>query len=61
MGTGEVRKISGDGTVPYASMRHVMTWKEAGVDVECVEMPGCLHRDILGDQKMHKVRRNRQR
>lgn len=28
-------EASGDGTVPYASLRHVVTWRNAGVDVKC--------------------------
>mmetsp|Transcript_892 Transcript_892/g.2702 ORF Transcript_892/g.2702 Transcript_892/m.2702 type:complete len:820 (-) Transcript_892:1763-4222(-) len=53
--TGEVKAISGDGTVPYTSLRHCMTWKDHGVDVQCMEITDCLHRDILNDKRLHRV------
>eukprot|EP00012_Vannella_robusta_P012619 CAMPEP_0206208680 /NCGR_PEP_ID=MMETSP0166-20121206/16433_1 /ASSEMBLY_ACC=CAM_ASM_000260 /TAXON_ID=95228 /ORGANISM="Vannella robusta, Strain DIVA3 518/3/11/1/6" /LENGTH=398 /DNA_ID=CAMNT_0053629883 /DNA_START=599 /DNA_END=1795 /DNA_ORIENTATION=+ len=38
---------SGDGTVPYASLRYPITWKKQGHKVNFVEIPNALHRDIL--------------
>mmetsp|Transcript_14283 Transcript_14283/g.36075 ORF Transcript_14283/g.36075 Transcript_14283/m.36075 type:complete len:576 (+) Transcript_14283:211-1938(+) len=53
--TGEVKAVSGDGTVPYASLRYCMAWRRHGVDVDVAELPGALHRDILNEPNMHEL------
>jgi len=34
---------SGDGTVPYQSLRQPAAWAKDGIDVEIHEIPGCDH------------------
>ncbi|KAJ3338609.1 hypothetical protein HDU93_009316 [Gonapodya sp. JEL0774] len=40
-------KKSGDGTVAYASLRHMINWREQGIDVTALEIPGAEHRGML--------------
>jgi len=54
MDTGDKVFISGDGTVPYASLRFPMTWKAThGTDVMCVELEGLEHREMLQEHAFH--------
>ena len=50
MGAGK----SGDGTVPYWSMNHCRSWKDA-CNVKVVELQGADHREILADAKFHRT------
>lgn len=51
---GQVIK-SGDGTVPYWSMRHCKRWQGPKCQVEVVEIDKADHREILADVRFHKV------
>ena len=47
---------SGDGTVPYLSLRHSITWNDRnGVQAENVELKGVEHREILRSKEFHSV------
>ena len=48
-------KISGDGTVPYTSMQHVMTWHSKDCRVEVDTLDGAPHREILADARFHDI------
>ncbi|KXS21833.1 hypothetical protein M427DRAFT_151099 [Gonapodya prolifera JEL478] len=48
--TGQLKK-SGDGTVAYASLRHIVNWRKEGVEVTTVELPGAEHRAMLNEVK----------
>ena len=47
---------SGDGTCPYASMRHSLSWDgKQGMRSEVVELPGQEHREILASPVFHQT------
>eukprot|EP01048_Picozoa_sp_COSAG05_P002271 COSAG05_NODE_89_length_20177_cov_197.003586_5_plen_1527_part_00 len=47
---------SGDGTVPYMSLRHSITWNgRNGVKAQNVELRGVEHREILRSKAFHSV------
>jgi hypothetical protein len=47
---------SGDGTVPYVSLRHSATWDgQNGVSAQNIELRGVEHRAILADKKFHHI------
>jgi len=51
-------KKSGDGSVPYWSLRHCRTWQGKGIkkcDVKVYEIEGAEHRSILNDAKFHNI------
>lgn len=49
-------RASGDGTVPYWSLRWPVTWRNSGVEVDDpVEVEGVNHRDILKTRECHEV------
>jgi hypothetical protein len=49
----EVVRRSGDGTVPYQSLRYSRSWASAGCLSQAVELPGAEHRAILADARLH--------
>ena len=51
------RRRAGDGTVPYASLRHAATWGawDQEKQVHVVELPGAKHREMLVDPRLHRV------
>lgn len=49
------RSVSGDGTVPYASLAHCRKWQgRDDIDVRITELEKCEHRDILKDKRFVK-------
>jgi len=46
--------VSGDGTVPYWSLKHVETWKSATCNVTIEELSKAEHREILADARFHE-------
>jgi hypothetical protein len=46
---------SGDGTVPYWSLQHVRCWNSPDCEVTVHELEGALHREILADERFHKL------
>jgi len=51
---GDIVTCCGDGTVPYWSLQHVNTWKDK-CNVEVVELEGARHREILADERFHRL------
>lgn len=49
------RKASGDGTVPLWSLQHSKTWDTADCKVTTDEIDGASHREILADERFHKI------
>lgn len=45
---------SGDGTVPNYSLQHARTWGDS-CNVTVKELPGAEHREILADERFHKI------
>ena len=56
-GTTEKRKCCGDGTVPYWSLVHCLTWKDSVPVVTADELEGAVHRPILSDKRFHALLR----
>ena len=52
--TGNTVRTSGDGTVPYWSLQHVRSWK-GPCDVTVDEIDRAEHRDILADDRFHRI------
>jgi hypothetical protein len=48
-------KRSGDGTVPYWSLNHVVKWQSDTQKVIVDEIPGAEHREILADKRLHRL------
>ena len=50
-------RTSGDGTVPYQSLRYSKTWDSPSFSSQCVELSGKEHehREILASKKFHNV------
>jgi len=46
---------AGDGTVPYYSMDHCRKWQGLACDVQVIELEGADHREILADERFHKI------
>jgi len=46
---------SGDGTVPYRSLQHSRSWKGKGCDVTVHEIDKAEHREILNDERFHRL------
>ena len=53
-GVGGISHCSGDGTVPYWSLKHVETWKSETCNVTVEELPRAEHREILADSRFHE-------
>lgn len=51
---GDIVTCCGDGTVPYWSLQHVNSWKDK-CNVEVIELEGARHREILADERFHKL------
>jgi hypothetical protein len=51
----ETVRRSGDGTVPYQSLRYSKSWESETCLSQVVEVPGAEHRDILNDQRLHTI------
>lgn len=49
-----VTRASGDGTVPYQSLRHVLTWRDK-CDVDVHELDCVKHRGILNSPRFHRI------
>ena len=49
-----INHCSGDGTVPYWSLKHVETWRSATCHVTVQELPRAEHREILADSRFHE-------
>lgn len=52
------KKISGDGTVPYASLNYCSSWiglADAPSSIEIVEVPGASHRSILKHNELMEM------
>eukprot|EP01052_Picozoa_sp_SAG31_P008149 SAG31_NODE_404_length_16109_cov_10.686696_5_plen_1381_part_00 len=54
-GGHRVVRRSGDGVVPYISMRYPQCWDGDELEVKSVELQGQEHRDILGSYILQKV------
>jgi len=54
-GTTEKRRCCGDGTVPYWSLVHCLTWKDSIPDVTVDELEGAVHRPVLSDERFHAL------
>ena len=54
-GKTEQRRCCGDGTVPYWSLVHCLTWKDSVPEVTVYELEGAGHRPILSDDRVHAL------
>mmetsp|Transcript_10832 Transcript_10832/g.31519 ORF Transcript_10832/g.31519 Transcript_10832/m.31519 type:complete len:887 (+) Transcript_10832:178-2838(+) len=50
-GQSELRKVCGDGTVPYWNMIHPLSWKDQVKELTVDELDGASHRDVVADQR----------
>ena len=50
-GMTEKRKCSGDGTVPYWSLVHCLSWKDSVPKITVDELEGAVHRDTITDKR----------
>lgn len=44
-------RVCGDGTVPYWSMSHVLTWKDEVEELTVDELDGAAHRLVVADER----------
>ena len=52
---GRVVRRSGDGVVPYSSMRYPQCWDGDDFEARSVELEGQEHRDVLGSEALRTV------
>lgn len=50
-----LRRVSGDGTVPYISLQHTLSWNSSRCLSQVVELDRAEHREILADDRFHHV------
>lgn len=53
--TTQIRRVSGDGTVPYTSLQHTLSWNSPRCLSQVVELDRAEHREILADGRFHQV------
>jgi copper chaperone CopZ len=51
----DLKRCSGDGTVPYVSLQHTLSWNSPKCLSQVVELDRAEHREILDDGRFHKV------
>jgi hypothetical protein len=51
----DIRRVSGDGTVPFTSLQHTLSWNSPCCLSQVVELDRAEHREILGDGRFHQV------